>query len=484
MKFFSKMIDGLKSKWLKNTGKTAILIAIIIIIFLAINVGVQTWDPKDFDLSSDQLYSLTEESKERISSLPEEDKFEIYLFDYKETDTFVDFVKQYKSINDNITIEILKTDDRPDLVSKYNIEEGYYTVLIICGEKYKVLTTYDFYTYDSEGNTVDLTEQRLTNSLIVVSSIGKSTPVYVLTGHGEYDPTTEMALLQTYIELENYEMKTLNLLSEQKVPEDCKDLMIASPTKDITDLEAKAIKEYIERGGNIIWLNDPYSAKSETPFIKSILDLYGVTIRQDGIVVEQDTSKIAMGSPDVIMPTIQNNNVVGDIQSVVLFGTGKLEFLGDDKLLELGVTKTDILTTGEKSFFRTNLEITDYAPVDGEKEESSVVGALLEKSVQDGQNTSKLVVFASNAFITDKLIYTGSSQAPAVALLDNRDLILNTIQYNAEIEDPITIRKQAEVTRYTATETQDRIIKIIIYIIPILIIILGIIIWQLRRRKK
>ena len=456
MKFFSKMIDGLKSKWLKNTGKTAILIAIIIIIFLAINVGVQTWDPKDFDLSSDQLYSLTEESKERISSLPEEDKFEIYLFDYKE----------------------------PDLVSKYNIEEGYYTVLIICGEKYKVLTTYDFYTYDSEGNTVDLTEQRLTNSLIVVSSIGKSTPVYVLTGHGEYDPTTEMALLQTYIELENYEMKTLNLLSEQKVPEDCKDLMIASPTKDITDLEAKAIKEYIERGGNIIWLNDPYSAKSETPFIKSILDLYGVTIRQDGIVVEQDTSKIAMGSPDVIMPTIQNNNVVGDIQSVVLFGTGKLEFLGDDKLLELGVTKTDILTTGEKSFFRTNLEITDYAPVDGEKEESSVVGALLEKSVQDGQNTSKLVVFASNAFITDKLIYTGSSQAPAVALLDNRDLILNTIQYNAEIEDPITIRKQAEVTRYTATETQDRIIKIIIYIIPILIIILGIIIWQLRRRKK
>ena len=41
-----------------------------------------------------------------------------------------------------------------------------------------------------------------------------------------------------------------------------------------------------------------------------------------------------------------------------------------------------------------------------------------------------------------------------------------------------------EAVTYTATETENRIILTIIFAIPLVIIVAGIIVWQIRRRKK
>ncbi|MCI8621278.1 MAG: hypothetical protein HFJ50_06080 [Clostridia bacterium] len=174
MKKFNKIVEALKSKWLRNTGKTAILIAIIIAIFLGINILIQKLDPKDIDFTETQLYTLSDASKEKIASLPDEDKFEIYMFDFTEQDGVTELVKQYEKVNKNIKVEIVKAEDRPDLVSKYNVESGYYTVVIVNGEKSKIYTVYDFSTYDySTGQTIDITEQRMTNGIISLSSIRK-----------------------------------------------------------------------------------------------------------------------------------------------------------------------------------------------------------------------------------------------------------------------------------------------------------------------
>lgn len=107
--------------------------------------------------------------------MPEEDKFSIYLFDYKEEDTITTLVKQYEKANPNINVEIVDADKRPDLVKKYNIEEGYGTAVIERGEKNRIFDYYDFSNYDyNTGRSIDITEQRLTNGLIALSSIRKN----------------------------------------------------------------------------------------------------------------------------------------------------------------------------------------------------------------------------------------------------------------------------------------------------------------------
>lgn len=480
-----KIIDALKSKWLKDTGRTAILIAVVIVIFLGMNVLVQHLNPNDIDLTPEQLYSLTDETKEKISALPAEDKFDIYMFDYEDNDPVVELAKQYSKINENIKVEVLKVEDRPDLVSKYNIEKGYYTVILISGDKHKTYNYSSFRSADySTGKMTDLTEQRFTNGIIGISSIGKNVPIYVLTGHSEKTLTSEMVYLNTYLELENYEIKSLNILSEQKVPDDCVTLIIASPKKDFTSFESEAIKTYINRGGNIVWLNDPYSSTEEMPNIKSVLDTYGVTIRQDGAVLEQDASKMVMSIPDCILPTIENSTITNGIKEILLLGSGRLEFVSDAELEALNAVKTNLLTTSEKSFFRTNMQNADFKPSEGEKEEVNVVAASIEKLNQYTGDVSKLIVFANNAFATDQPVYAGNAAYPAIMIHDNKDLMINTVKYTAEVEDGLTIQKDIKTTFYTPTEAQDRIIKIIIFTLPVLVIILGVVIWQLRRRKK
>ncbi|MCI8621276.1 MAG: hypothetical protein HFJ50_06070 [Clostridia bacterium] len=219
----------------------------------------------------------------------------------------------------------------------------------------------------------------------------------------------------------------------------------------------------------------------ETPQIKSILDMYGVNLRQDGMIVEQDKDKFAMGMIDILYPEIESTDITEKITRVLIFDTGKLEFAED--LEALNVTRQDILKTSETSFYRTNLEDLSTKPAEGETVGESVIAAILEKNVGgEEEKKSKLVIFANNAFATDyEILQTGRA---AIDFYENKDLIINSTQYVAEIKDAMTIRKEIKVTNYTATETQNKIVQTIIFGLPIFIIILGIVIWQLRRRKK
>lgn len=366
-----KILEVLKLKWLRDTGLTIVLIAIIIAIFFGINIAIDKLDPQDIDLTKEKLYTLTDESKKQVSRIPDEDRIKIYMFDVEENSSSVDLAKQYTRVKDNIEVEVVKTSNRLDLVSKYDVEENTNSILIVAGDKHKLLTYYDLFTVDyNSGNTIDITEQRLTNSLIAVSTIGEATPVYILTGHGEYPINSALTQMNVYLELENYTLKELDLLVSEKVPEDCAALIVATPTKDFADVEVQKIQDYINNGGNILWMNDPFSSQEQLSNVEKILDMYGVTVEKDGIIVEQDTSKMVMQTPDLIIPNIENSTLAGDLSTegmVVFLDSGRLKFVDDEKFSEIGVTKTDLLTTSDKSFYRRNVSIASLSPVDGEE---------------------------------------------------------------------------------------------------------------------
>ena len=51
-------------------------------------------------------------------------------------------------------------------------------------------------------------------------------------------------------------MKPVNLVVEDKVPEDTEILVVASPKKDLTISEKDKIKEYLKNGGKAIFMFD------------------------------------------------------------------------------------------------------------------------------------------------------------------------------------------------------------------------------------
>ena len=107
------------------------------------------------------------------------------------------------------------------------------------------------------------------------------------------------------------------------------------------------------------------------------------------------------------------------------------------------------------------------------------------KKTIDEDTTSELIVYSNNIFITNLRIAISQEYfSYALDFYNNEDLAMNSIAYLTERDNMITIRKDVEVSTYTVTKQQNTIILSIIFAIPALSIIIGIVVWQVRRRKK
>ena len=246
----NKFIQTIKKKWLINGAKTLILVALLILIFIAINMWTQSLNLNPIDLSQDKLYTLTDESQEKVKNIQKD--VNIYFVEYEEGDSNFDLAKQYTNANEKIKVEIVNASSRPDLASKYGLETGNQGIIVECGDKYKVLTSSDLVTYDtSTYETISIAEQKLTSAIKSVTSdvIPK---VYFLEGYSEFSLSSNMQYLNIYLANEVNEIKTLDLLSSGKVPDDCDTLVITTPSKDFDEIATNAIINYINSGKNIL----------------------------------------------------------------------------------------------------------------------------------------------------------------------------------------------------------------------------------------
>ena len=486
----NKFIEIIKKKWLINGTKTLILILLIIAVFLGINVWVQSLDLTPLDFSQEKLYTLTDESKERVKDIDKD--INIYFVGYDEDNADLTLAKQYHNANEKIKVEAVTSESRPDLVDKYGIESGSSGIIVECGERYKVLTENDLVTYDSTTyETISIAEEKLTSSIlsVVTDDIPK---VYFLEGYGEFVLSENMRYLNMYLENEVTEIDTLNILTTGKIPDDCDTLVITTPTTDFDEVATNAITDYINNGGNILWLNAAITNEQNLPNVNKILAMYGVEPFSVGIIRETNTDKMVSGSPDLIIPESGYSNITEDLYSsgIIFINATKIN-INEEELENQNVTETDILTTSDGAYFRTDFNNQSNSSSESEEKGSFVVGAELEKTIQEANEetgeqakTSKLIIYGENYFTSDYQL-SQSLQYPAIQLAyNNKDLVLNSIAELSDREEDITARKSTGTVTYTATEQQDTIVRAIIFAVPAIIVIIGIIVWQVRRRKK
>ena len=487
----NKFIETIKKKWLINGTKTFLLVVIILAFFIGVSVLMQKLNLTPIDLTEDKLFTLTSESKDKVKDIDKD--INIYFVGYSEDDSTLDLAKQYTKVNDKIKVEAVKAEDRPDLVQKYGIETSSQGIIVEAGSRYKVLASSDLTTYDAtSGSSVNVAEEKLTAAIRSVS-VDELPKVYFLNGYSSFTLTSGMQYLNMYLQNEVNEVETLDILSTGKVPDDCKTLVIATPNKDFDDVATTAITDYINKGGNILWLNAAVAKQIDLPNANKILALYGVKPFEIGIIRETDSSKMVSNSPDLIMPEIQYadaTNKLYNSEGVIFINATKINVVSDDELKNLNTTKTELIRTSENAYFRTNFENNADSAQDGESKGNFLVGAQFDKTITEANeetNTkevkSKLIIYGENYFVSDYQL-TQSTQTPMIAYRQNKDLVLNSIAYLSDREEDITVRKSTGAVTYTATEQENRIILAIITAVPLLIIVAGIIVWANRRRKK
>lgn len=492
VKFSEKFALKFKKLIIADGFRTFLTVAILLICYIALNSWASQTDLPKIDVTENKIYSLTDASKKALENIDQEVK--IYAFGFEEDSTFVDLLKQYNNVNNKITYEILTEESNYEMVKEYELTEGYYVLIIKSGDSEKIIdastefASYDYTTYQ----TVDTTEQTITNSILSLNSEHKP-KVYLTQGHGEYDSTVIGRLL-VQLENEAFESEFINLATSGSIPEDCDILAIISPAQDLLDAEVTAITDYINKGGEIFFSMDVISETLSLPNLQKVLDLYGVSV-ENGYVFECSPNQYLSNYNYIYMPQVSSESeITRDIYTdsfLWLVFTGRLNYKSDEELQALNVTKETLLSSTEESVFVTDLssEITtavESATTLGNLKSSEVASVVTKKiTAEDGtENESKLVIVASGSFMADYVVSEINQTYPLSFIGSNMDFVMNSMAHLGGKEDILTIRKEYNASTYTPTNVQDLIVLAIIVLVPVLIILIGILIGAWRKRRK
>lgn len=483
-KKINKFFSILKNKWLLKGTTTLLLVAIVIACYVLINWGVSKVNVEDIDCTTKKLYSLSDESKNKVKDIDKDVTIE--LINMGEYTYVSEYANKYSAINKKITVETVDDlSSRVDLQTKYNIEASGNLIVVKSGEKEKTLAISDLYTYDySTYKQIDKTEEAMTNAIVEVT-VDQKPHIYILSGKTYYDTEKALSTIVTELKDESNDVDYLDILAKGEIPSDCDCLVITTLAQDLTEVEADKIVEYINNGGKILMLTSQNMLDIETPNFNKILDQYGISIEY-GALIEQDSSKMLQNAPNTIIEDVSASfmNKLDMKIKMCAINAGKINFADDDKLKELGVTHETIASTGDTAFVRTNFNAKSSSKTDEDKDEgSAVIGAYAEKTISDDK-TSQLIIYSNELFASDITVsintkyYTYASE-----LYNNKDVVLNSISHLTERDDTIIIRKTDESEKYTVSDQEDVIIKTIIFVVPFMIIFIGIVVWIFRRRK-
>ena len=483
---WKKFIKVIKQKWLIKGTTTIALIAILIAAFVLINMGVKKLNITAIDCTANKTNTLSDESKNRIKDIDKEVK--LNFVGYQESDEAYTLAKQYNKVNSNIKLEMVDVNENLEFANKYNLTaDSQYVIVVESGDTSRTISQDELYTYNEDySGTVDLTEQKITSAILNVTTTNVP-KMYFLTGYTTFSFEQQGGLYylaNQYLADEVLTYDTLDLLAKKEVPDDCNTLVIATPDKDFDKVVSDAIIKYIKKGGNILWLNGVYTKDLKLTNVNKVLAEYGINPFDVGFIYETDSGNI-MGYDTCFKPVEGTSKITNDLKKGVLYFNSTKININTDKLSELNVEETDIITSADTTYFSTNLTGTRDKKKD--KKGSYVLGALLEKKVSkddEEEKKSRLIIYGNDYFVSDLQLVDG--MYPMVYQYNNSDLFLNSLAYLNNKDEDITIRKNYAntATTFSATEGQINMIIKIIFIVPVAIIAAGIIVWIIRKNKK
>ena len=488
------ILKKLNKKWIKQTFLLILLYAIVIALYFEINVLVEKLNISDIDLTDSKLFSLTDESKEKIKNINEKLEIQLVNFDQylyaSNISNSVNVIKEYSKVNSNITVEQTTDSDSttPSVILKYN-------------DKTKTLSIDDLYTYEFSTDTyvnesLDITEEAITNAITEITTENRK-KIYLYTTHSTYKdyPEAYFATLINKLEVKLNEINYLDLTETNSIPDDCDCLLIPTLGEDISENERDILINYINNGGNMLILQESYSIiDSDLPNFQSVIDLYGISF-SEGIVMEGNTDNMLNGIPEFIIANINTDSTIGknlnDNSKILLVDCGKIDFKDEETLKSLNVSYEIIAQASDSAFLRKDLDNIEYSRVDSDEDASNaVLSALVTKTVDDNK-TSKLIVFSNSIFATDstavpiKDILTGQSQKGMAIYFNNNDEVLeNSIKYLSDNTDSLILRKKYYDDIPTIKIIQNGTIVQILYGVPMLIILIGYIVWRIRKNKR
>lgn len=328
-----------------------------------------------------------------------------------------------------------------------------------------------------------LSEQTFTNALQRLARDEERWVVF-LSGHGERDPYSQanhaFSEFTRRLTDKGFNVQTHSLLENPVIPDNTHVLVIADPRSNYLPGEVEQVGQYLEMGGNLLWLAEPGNLAG----LQRLADALGFSLLP-GVIVDAATQTFGVSKPDfALVLNYPYTPITPDFAQFTLFP--QAAGLNVYAQSSLGLQPKTFLQTLPRSWTETG-PIEGTITFDENSDETSgpvTLGVSLTRlpvnndtgSDNDPANREqRVVVIGDNDFLSNTFLGNGG----------NLELGLNIFNWLSHDDRFIDIKPvSAPDTQLQLSGIQVMVIAILFLIVlPLGFVVTGMAIW-LKRRKK
>jgi len=372
-----------------------------------------------------------------------------------ESDRIKKFIKRYQRYKKDISLTFIDPDIEPQLARENGIR--------VKGE---LVLRYG----DRRENLQVLTEQVMSN---VLQRLGRSADRYIvfLEGHGERSPrgqaNHDLSDWADQLQARGLNTQTINLGVTQKIPENVAALVIAGPQVNLLPGEMSIIGNYLTAGGNLLWLSEP----GELHGLGVLAEQLGIEFLP-GMIVDPTTQRLGLDDPRItVIAEYGTQAVTNNFSNLTLFPQASAI-----EIVEGSEWQADpFLVTAANSWSETGPLKGELALDPGEDIPGPLnLGVVLTRAQPtDSQQEQRVIVIGDGDFLSNQ--YLGNA--------GNQDLGLNLINWLSRDDVFLDIPvKTATDLSLEFSPTTAGLIGLIFVLLPLVLLVIGFIIWRRRRR--
>ena len=322
-----------------------------------------------------------------------------------------------------------------------------------------------------------ISEAEISNALQRLSRQNKPWIAF-LSGHGERDPFDEsdhgFSKLKETLETSGVQVQDLNLLQTTVIPDNVSVLVLAAPQSNLLAGEENLILDYVDAGGNLLWLTDPQENDNTQSPLVNLAEKFGLSWIAGTIIdANQELRSILGIQHPAIVPVVeyQQHAITASLKNQTLFPFARgiaIEtpkgWLAKPLFYSLpGAWAETGSLSGESVVFNSN---------EGDTKGPLLIAASLSRNISERQQRISIIGdsdFASN-------IYIGNGA--------NLTLIVSVLQWLAHDDQRIALLPyQPPDISVEFTNTEIAILAAwYLLLAPLLVLLLGLFIGMRRRR--
>ena len=374
----------------------------------------------------------------------------------------IDFVARYQRDKKNVQLKFINPSEEPKLAQDAGVKND--------GE---IIVEYQKRT---EHLTPPVAEQEMTNVLVRLSRTNQQ-PLMYLDGHGERNligiKNHDIGEFGKQLEKKGFKFANPDLTIAPAVPSNGAMLVIAGPQVDVSDIEAKKIKAYLEAGGNLLWLLDDDNLRG----LKNVAEYIGLQV-SPGITLDMASAQYGADARVSFASLYGEHAITNNFMLRTLFPEAhQVTAQGTE---ENGWKVSNLVEVAPNGWLASTKLAKDAKPTFNEKTDKRGpinIGVALERTY--GKKGQRIVVMGNGNFLSNTFITNGG----------NLDFGINIINWLAGDDKLITIQPMPlKDINMTIPDTESgRVIAWTVfhafqYFIPLALMIAGFYLWWKRRK--